>query len=120
VKRELAIWKKLNHDNIVHLVEIIDDPGACARRVRGEAGQGVPCVRDGVCRARRRSRQAVHDFRVCGRWRHHAGRNVRSGGGSPCCAGVCLSRSPRCRDVWRAGAATPSRKHRRGTLYASW
>jgi serine/threonine protein kinase len=27
VKKELAIWKKLNHENIVHLVEVIDDPG---------------------------------------------------------------------------------------------
>jgi serine/threonine protein kinase len=27
VKKELSIWKKLSHDNIVHLYEIIDDPG---------------------------------------------------------------------------------------------
>ena len=27
VKKELSIWKKLNHDNVVNLVEIIDDPG---------------------------------------------------------------------------------------------
>jgi hypothetical protein len=31
VKKEMAIWKKLDHDNVVHLVEIIDDPGAVAQ-----------------------------------------------------------------------------------------
>ena len=70
IKKELSIWKKLNHDNVVNLIEIIDDPGntrhdVCADSVVGKPGSSPngDAVYDWVLLCRQG--QVVHDLRVC-------------------------------------------------------
>ena len=72
VKKELSIWKKLNHENVVNLVEVIDDPGGQAAPERG-----VPCTPCVVCICIRCSAGAAgwpRRLRLAGRSRSSAAR----------------------------------------------
>ena len=46
VKKELAIWKKLDHENVVSLVEIIDDPDNDKLYMVSELVDGGPVMPD--------------------------------------------------------------------------
>ena len=49
VKKELAIWKKLDHENVVHLYEIIDDPDKDKLYMVSELVDGGPVMPDEKC-----------------------------------------------------------------------
>lgn len=46
VQREIAIWKKLDHPNVVKLFEVIDDEGSDKLYMIGEFIDGGPVMRD--------------------------------------------------------------------------
>lgn len=46
IKKELAIWKKLDHENVVSLYEIIDDPEKDKLYMVSELVDGGPVMPD--------------------------------------------------------------------------
>lgn len=49
IKKELAIWKKLDHPNVVSLFEIIDDPEKDKLYMVSELVDGGPIMPDVTC-----------------------------------------------------------------------
>lgn len=46
IKKELAIWKKLDHENVVVLFEVIDDPEKDKLYMISELVDGGPVMKD--------------------------------------------------------------------------